>query len=59
MDPGGGARSRGIMNRDDVRPTTAAVVASIDDAMLFGFSVEASGGANTLSEQVVVVLPVN
>ncbi|MET9325586.1 anti-sigma factor [Tsukamurella sp. NPDC003166] len=59
MDPGGGARSRGTMTQQDVRPTTTAAVVAIDDATSFGISVERPGGAAAPSpDRIVATLPI-
>jgi hypothetical protein len=58
MDPGGGARSRGTMTQQDVRPTTSAAVPGLDGATTFGISIEAPGGAQTPSDRIVVTLPI-
>lgn len=58
MDPGGGARSRGTMTQQDVRPTTTATVAQLDGATTFGISIEAPGGAATPSGRIVATLPI-
>lgn len=58
MDPGGGARSRGTMTQQDVRPTTTAAVPGLDGATTFGISIEAPGGATTPSDQIVATLDI-